>query len=134
MSADLEGLLEIEVRRQAGRDLATEATEAHDALELSVLGHRHPPADWRRDTIATSHWHGWATAPLRGVWIDLGTILMAVNGPPEILSDCCCAVTATARAGDAASIVYPVIREIVHVAATTWPSATAQEPATAAGW
>jgi hypothetical protein len=32
MSADLESLLEIEVKRQAGRDLATEATDTHKAL------------------------------------------------------------------------------------------------------
>jgi hypothetical protein len=42
-------------------------------------------------------------------------ILMAVNGAPEILSGCCCAVTAALGAARisprAASFVYLVIRE-----------------------
>jgi hypothetical protein len=39
----LEGLLAVEIGRQAGRDLATEAPEAHEALQLGVVGHCCPP-------------------------------------------------------------------------------------------
>ena len=38
----LEGLLAIEIGRQAGRDLATEASEAHEALQLGVVSHNRP--------------------------------------------------------------------------------------------
>jgi hypothetical protein len=38
----LEGLLAIEIGRQAGRDLVTEAAEAHQALQLGVVGHAFP--------------------------------------------------------------------------------------------
>jgi citrate lyase beta subunit len=39
ISVHLEGLFEIQIARKAGRDLATEATDACEALELGVVGH-----------------------------------------------------------------------------------------------
>jgi hypothetical protein len=38
----LEGLLAIEIGRQAGRDLPTKATEAHEALQLGVRDNEEP--------------------------------------------------------------------------------------------
>jgi len=39
----LKGLVKIEIDRQAGRDLATEATKACEAVQLSFVGHGIPP-------------------------------------------------------------------------------------------
>jgi len=59
--------------------LATEATEAYEALQLSVIGHGCPPvADFGR--------------------VDCpGFPFMAVKGTSEILNVCCCAATAQPR-------------------------------------
>jgi hypothetical protein len=43
ISLDLDGLLEIEIARQAGRDLATEATRACEALQLGAIFHGRRP-------------------------------------------------------------------------------------------
>jgi hypothetical protein len=47
MAMPLERPLEIEIARQASRNLATEAIEAYEALQLGVLSHESPPVpDW----------------------------------------------------------------------------------------
>jgi hypothetical protein len=39
----LEGLLAINIGRQAGCDLASEVTQAYEALQFGVVSHGHPP-------------------------------------------------------------------------------------------
>ena len=76
ITVNREGLLAIEIGRQTGPDLASEAAEARKALQLGVVGHRRPPL------------------PVLGRMDRPEFPFMAVNDASEILNDCCCAVTA----------------------------------------
>ena len=81
ITVNREGLLAIEIGRQTGPDLASEAAEARKALSsvLSVIG---------VPLLATKH------VPVLGRMDRPEFPFMAVNDASEILNDCCCAVTA----------------------------------------
>ena len=98
MSVDLESLLEIEIGRQAGSDLATKATQACEALQLGVIGHASPMISGTTPTSSPRvlHWQPTGDRTAMGSMDCRGFILMAVNAAPEILDGCCCAATATA--------------------------------------